>query len=311
MPRPRTMLAAVATSLAAAAGVALGASALSGRRSPDQTSESAEAGYDGPAVGHDALDMPDEPTDAPLPTAPDPGRPRLRAAARTVSLLSAGALLALVTLTAAGWRGPTGGPVGGDGVEVVFAAPSQEPTTSADPDPTPSAATEPSADPPPSQPLAVQQADPATIRIPAIGVEADVIPLGTTDGVLDVPADFAQTGWWTAGPEPGEVGPAVVVGHVDSFQGPAVFFQLDQLTYDDRIEVVRLDGSVVTFAVRSALQVDKDAFPTDVVYGPTDDAQLRLITCHGDFADGSYLGNYIVTAELVDATPAPTTGPLV
>ena len=264
---------------------------------------------------------------------------RLRTVAGAVSMLAAGALATLLVLSLTGALSTPSAAV--DGVEVVFGdadlgdeadggAGADGPTDSpgdntageedradgtgqdgtgqdaSDPGAT-SAGVEGTAD---ADGAVEQVAVPTTIRIPSIGVEAGVIPLGTTDGVLDVPEDFARTGWWTDGPEPGEVGPSVIVGHVDSYEGPAVFFQLDQLTYDDRIEVVRGDGTVAVFAVRSALQVDKDAFPTEAVYGPTDDAQLRLITCHGDFTDGSYLGNYIVMADLVEETAAPTAGAL-
>jgi sortase (surface protein transpeptidase) len=159
-------------------------------------------------------------------------------------------------------------------------------------------------------PSAPQLADPVRIEIPAIGIAADVIPLGLVPDTneLEVPTDFAQTGWWTGGPEPGEVGPAVIAGHVDSFEGPAVFFALDQLAFDDLVRVTRADGSAATFAVRETIAVDKDNFPTEYVYGSTDRPVLRLITCDGDFSDGSYLGNLIVTAELLAEHPAPSSG---
>ncbi|WP_205712345.1 sortase domain-bontaining protein [Euzebya rosea] len=156
----------------------------------------------------------------------------------------------------------------------------------------------------------VERADPATVSIPAIDVDASVIPLGVTDSSLDVPEDFAETGWWQDGPEPGEVGAAVVVGHVDSFRGPAVFFRLRDLVAGDEITIDRVDGSSATFAVRSIMRVSKDDFPTEMVYGATTEPWLRLITCDGDFADGSYLGNLIVNAELVHEQPPATNGAL-
>lgn len=146
-----------------------------------------------------------------------------------------------------------------------------------------------------------QVADPVRIVIPTIGVDADVIPLGTDDrGELEVPQDFAQTGWWRDGPEPGEDGPAVIVGHVDSYRGPAVFFDLAQLQRGDPIYVERQDGTRGIFLVSGTVAVSKAGFPTDAVYGDTDGAELRLITCHGAFTGGSYDGNLIVFArELV------------
>lgn len=143
-------------------------------------------------------------------------------------------------------------------------------------------------------------ADPVRIRIPAIGVAADMIPLGTDDaGELEVPADPAETGWWRGGPEPGEPGAAVVVGHVDSWRGPAVFFDLADLRRGDRIQVDLADGTQAEFRVRSSMAVDKDRFPTEAVYGATPDPQLRLVTCHGDLVGGSYEGNLVILADLV------------
>jgi len=146
-----------------------------------------------------------------------------------------------------------------------------------------------------------QVAAPSRIRIPAIAVDASMIPLGLRDdGSIDVPTDFAQTGWWVDGPEPGETGPAVILGHVDSRSGPAVFFDLDQLAPGDPIHVDRLDGTTVTYVVDRTEQHDKNAFPTETVYGSTAEPVLRLVTCGGQF-DGdrrSYDDNVIVFARL-------------
>ncbi|MEE8599533.1 sortase domain-bontaining protein [Euzebya tangerina] len=162
---------------------------------------------------------------------------------------------------------------------------------------------------PPPPPPEVQRGDPSFIEIPAIGVRASVIPLNTMEnGELEVPTDFAQTGWWQGGPEPGERGPSVIAGHVDSVNGPAVFFALEELVFDDAITITRGDGSSAVFAVRSTLNVTKEEFPSDLVYGETDDAQLRLITCDGGFDQGSYTGNLIITAELVEERPPPESG---
>lgn len=149
---------------------------------------------------------------------------------------------------------------------------------------------------------AEQAADPVRIRIPTIGVDASVDPLLVDEnGVLPPPDTFEGTGWWQEGPEPGEVGPAVIAGHVDSFEGPAVFNRLDQLDDGDEIFVERADGTTATFEAQRTEQHDKDDFPTDAVYGDTPDAQLRLITCGGQFeeADRRYRDNIIVYATLI------------
>ena len=142
-------------------------------------------------------------------------------------------------------------------------------------------------------------ADPVRIRIPAIGVDAPVEPL-TVDqnGVLPPPDTNDGTGWWRDGPEPGERGPAVIAGHLDSKRGPAVFFRLPDLGRGDRIFVDRADGTTAVFATQRIERHDKNAFPTDAVYGDTPDSQLRLITCGGKFDRKArrYLDNVIVFA---------------
>jgi hypothetical protein len=146
--------------------------------------------------------------------------------------------------------------------------------------------------------------DPERIVIPAIGVDADVIDLGLQpDGSMEVPEDFAQTGWFDRGPKPGRVGPAVIAGHVDSRTGAAVFFRLSELEDGDEIEVHGEGGEVVVFVVRELQQHPKDDFPTEAVYRGTPGPELRLITCSGEFDQGerSYRDNTIVFAERVDA----------
>lgn len=147
-------------------------------------------------------------------------------------------------------------------------------------------------------------ADPARIRIPSIGVDAPVGPLGLDPtGALQVPTDFAATGWYEPGPEPGERGPAVVAGHVDDYTGPAVFYRLNALGAGDDVIIDTADQTSIRFRVRAVETYPKDQFPTARVYGPTEDAQLRLITCGGGF-DGTarrYLDNVVVYADMVPA----------
>lgn len=141
---------------------------------------------------------------------------------------------------------------------------------------------------------------PAAIEIPSIGVHARLVRLGlNADGTLEVPTRFAEAGWWAGGPRPGERGPAVVAGHVDTRTGPAVFARLSELRAGDRIWVVRRDGSRVRFVVRRSARYAKARFPTARVYGPTRGAALRLITCSGTFdrASGHYLDNTVVYAD--------------
>jgi sortase (surface protein transpeptidase) len=105
---------------------------------------------------------------------------------------------------------------------------------------------------------------------------------------------------------PGEVGPAVMAGHVDWDGSPGVFFELRSLEPGDEITVTRADGSAVVFGVVSVDQFPKDAFPTDAVYGDLDHAGLRLITCGGSFdhAERSYVDNIVVFADLIGPAPA-------
>jgi LPXTG-site transpeptidase (sortase) family protein len=143
-------------------------------------------------------------------------------------------------------------------------------------------------------------ANPRRIEIPAIGVSAPVIALGlNADKTLEVPEDYGETGWWKGGPEPGEPGPAVIAGHVDSETGPAVFYRLEELRAGDEIRVHRADGTRARFIVARLERHPKDDFPTRSVYAGTREPTLRLVTCSGDFdtATGHYVDNTIVFAD--------------
>lgn len=171
-----------------------------------------------------------------------------------------------------------------------------------DPDPTDSTPTDSATEA--TTPATVSAPEPVAIRIPSIDVAASMIPLGLrADRSIEVPEDFAQTGWWEDGPEPGEPGPAVVLGHVDSRSGPAVFFDLRNLQVGDEVVIDRVDGSSVTYRVDRLEQHPKDQFPTEAVYGSTPDPQLRLVTCGGEFDRSvrSYIDNVVVFASLVQA----------
>ena len=144
---------------------------------------------------------------------------------------------------------------------------------------------------------------PRSVRIERLGIDSTLINLRVqTDGSLEVPADFDVAGWHRAGTAPGDVGPAVLVGHVDSFEGPAVFFRLRELQPGDRVSVTRADSSVVSFEVYGLESVPKDGFPTDRVYGATDAAELRLVTCGGAYDEQtrSYTENVVAYARQVE-----------
>src|SRR4051794_9883361 len=158
--------------------------------------------------------------------------------------------------------------------------------------------------------LLLPAAAPTHLEVPAIGVSSDLLDLGLNpDGTVEVPplAADSRAGWFTGSPTPGALGPAVLLGHVDSAEyGPGVFFDLGALRPGDEVSVSREDGSVAVFAVDRVASFPKDAFPTLEVYGNTDHAALRLITCGGDFDAGTriYLDNIVAFASLVSTHPA-------
>ncbi len=140
------------------------------------------------------------------------------------------------------------------------------------------------------------------IIIPAIGVDAPVVDLGLNpDGTLQVPTSFTQAGWWSGGPFPGDPGAAVVVGHISSIGGPAVFYRLADLRPGDRVVVTLPTGGSTTFRVTRSLQVAKTDFPTQLVYGAVPGRELRLVTCGGAFdsATGHFYDSVIVFATAV------------
>jgi sortase (surface protein transpeptidase) len=149
---------------------------------------------------------------------------------------------------------------------------------------------------------------PTHLDIPAIGVSTELVQLGQNpDGTVEVPplARDSRAGWYRGSPAPGEPGPAVLLGHVDSAEyGPGVFFRLGALHPADSVSVRRADGTVATFRVTRVASYPKADFPTLEVYGNTDDAELRLITCGGAFdrAARSYLDNIVVYAALTGTT---------
>ncbi|GII66981.1 hypothetical protein Skr01_70660 [Sphaerisporangium krabiense] len=179
---------------------------------------------------------------------------------------------------------------GGANVPLVEAAPTAAP-------PSPAAPT--------VKPL--RKSTPTRIRIPKIGVDASLVGLGVdANREIEVPplSRPKLAGWYRLGPVPGEMGPAVILGHVNTRRGPAVFSRLRELGRGDTITVVRADGSTARFTVDGAEQASKNRFPTKRVYGQVDRPSLRLITCGGVFNPRahSYTDNIIVYATLTSAT---------
>ncbi len=155
-------------------------------------------------------------------------------------------------------------------------------------------------------PAAPEEADtaalpPVRVQIPAIGVDSALESLALGEGGrLQAPVDYDLAGWYADGVLPGQVGPAIIAGHVDSPSAPAVFAQIGSLVPGDEVIVTLSDGSALTFAVSDAIQSAKAEFPTAAVYSNVPTPELRLITCGGTFdpSTGHYLDNLIVFAEL-------------
>jgi hypothetical protein len=140
---------------------------------------------------------------------------------------------------------------------------------------------------------------PARLEIPAIGVSTSLVRLGLlADGTMEVPRDDGVAGWFNGGPMPGQLGPAVIAGHVDSTTGPAVFYRLRDLRPGDQIRVVRADGRVVRFEVESLARYPKREVPDEEGFGAITTPALRLITCARDFdrSRRGYRDNLVVSA---------------
>ncbi|MEV8591556.1 class F sortase [Streptomyces sp. NPDC052012] len=149
---------------------------------------------------------------------------------------------------------------------------------------------------------ALPPSPPDRVRIPAIEVNAPLTGLGLTgSGSLDVPPADRENlaGWYEAGTTPGETGTAIIAGHVDNADGPAVFYSLGALRKGGTIEVDRRDGSVAVFTVDAVEVYDARDFPDRKVYGAAKRPELRVITCGGGYSRTTgYQGNVVVFAHL-------------
>jgi sortase (surface protein transpeptidase) len=148
---------------------------------------------------------------------------------------------------------------------------------------------------------------PVRLTIPAIGIVTSVGKLGLQpDHEVMVPTTIHAVGWYIDGPAPGQLGSAVILGHVDSYAGAGVFFNLKSLKAGDSIAVVSRDGVTTHFVVTEVVQYSKTAFPDRLVYGSHGTRSLQLVTCGGvfDHATGHYESNIVVFSHLVGVTPA-------
>lgn len=224
---------------------------------------------------------------------PHPDGPRHRAPSDPLRLvvrrptLAVGALLTLAIPAVAfntAWQVPEPRAAAADATAIV--APATPAAVRQDPQPYADAAPAPGV-------------VPTRLRIPVIGVDAELVDLvRDADGVLLPPPDLASAGWFTGSAVPGAVGPAVLAGHVDDTTTAGVFARLRELAPGAEILVTLSDGSERRFLVDRTLDVAKVEFPTDAVYGPVPNPQLRLITCNGpyDFVNREYRNNLVVFA---------------
>jgi LPXTG-site transpeptidase (sortase) family protein len=146
------------------------------------------------------------------------------------------------------------------------------------------------------------RSSPVTLRIPAIGLDVPVSQVGLNpDDTIQLPDSFTEPAWYRLGPSPGQAGSAVILGHVDSYRGPAVFSRLRSLLPGDVVEVTLADGVIVQFAVRSVAEYLKTDFPDRLVYSSHGYSGLQLVTCGGvfDTVTRHYLSNIVVYTRLL------------
>ncbi|MYS22441.1 Sortase family protein, partial [Streptomyces sp. DvalAA-14] len=149
---------------------------------------------------------------------------------------------------------------------------------------------------------------PRRVDIGSIGLHADLVPRGLTDGTVDPPPYSTPevAGWYRGGPTPGATGAALIVGHVDTETGAAVFYALRTVRAGARVDITRADGTVAEFSVEAVETVQKAHFDPARVYGSTGRPELRLITCGGTFdrTAQTYSANVVVYAVLTGSHPA-------
>jgi len=156
-----------------------------------------------------------------------------------------------------------------------------------------------------SSPAPLAASAPTRVTVPSISAESSLVPTGLKqDGSLEVPpvSEPMQASWFDQSPTPGEVGPSIVLGHVNGGGQPGIFANLKDVVAGSQVFIDRADGQRAVFEVSRVDTIPKDSFPTDAVYNDTANPQLRLITCGGDYDRGarSYLSNVIVYADFVE-----------
>lgn len=162
---------------------------------------------------------------------------------------------------------------------------------------------------PPAGATGVAHSQPVSIDIPAIDVHSKLASVGVNpDGTIEAPPLFqtpSEAAWYRYSPTPGQPGPSIIEGHVDNGHGPAIFYHLAALQPGQEINVTLTDSTVVTFTIDGVRQYPKARFPTRTIYGNTDVAALRLLTCGGSFDSTThhYLDNTVVFASLVSSHP--------
>jgi hypothetical protein len=212
------------------------------------------------------------------PAPPLPGRARIRLAGLAGAALLAGGAAAIAVAVLAQQHAPS-------------------PASSAAGTVGPAAPREPS----------LRRSSPVSVAIPAIGVRSPLLRLGLNpDGTIQVPdlsTSADEAAWYKYSVTPGQIGTAVIEGHVDSEVGPAVFYRLGALHPGDHIDVTLADGMTAVFRVTGVREYAKADFPTEMIYGRTNYAALRLVTCGGtfDYATGHYLSSVVVFASLVSS----------
>ena len=230
------------------------------------------------------------------------------AVAATVALLLVGAVV--LFLGSRGTDGPPA-PAAASALTTSTSAPSTSaptPPASAPPAPSSPAASTPPAPASQAPGASIGQfvgaSAPTGIDIPSVGIRSTTfVDLSVSaDGTLSVPGTANEVGFYTGGPTPGQLGPAVLGAHVDSTQGPGIFFRLGAIKPGAEIKVNRADGSVTTFTVDKVATYPKDRFPTEEVYrGDFTKSEIRLVTCGGAFEVKHYLDNVVVFGHLTQA----------
>ena len=196
-------------------------------------------------------------------------------------------------------------PAGAAAAPQMTSLPAGHPSRSTSAKPSTKPSTKPSG--PSALPGIVARSVPVRLRIPAIGMSVSLSTLGLNrDGTVQVPTNFQEAGWFRLGPSPGQMGSAVILGHVDSYKGPAAFYRLSSLRAGDQVDVSLVGGAVAHFVVKTMATYAKKNFPAQQVYGSHGYSGLQLVTCGGQFDSqtGHYLSNVVAYTSLVSTTPA-------